>query len=54
MYNPGQEELIKILTEPKNALIEQYNQILSFDKTNFAFSTDSLALFAPQAFDKEE
>ena len=40
------EDLIKILTEPKNAITKQYQKLLSVDNINLAFSKDALSTIA--------
>ena len=40
------EDLIKILTEPKNAITKQYQKLLSVDNINLTFSKDALATIA--------
>jgi ATP-dependent Clp protease ATP-binding subunit ClpX len=41
--------LIKILTEPKNALIKQYQKLLSFDNVRLRFSDGALSAIAKKA-----
>jgi ATP-dependent Clp protease ATP-binding subunit ClpX len=41
--------LIKILTEPKNALMKQYQKLLSFDNVRLVFSDGSLSAIAKKA-----
>ena len=40
------EDLIKILTEPKNAITKQYQKLLSVDNINLTFSKDALSTIA--------
>ena len=41
--------LIKILTEPKNALMKQYQKLLSFDNVRLVFSDGALSAIAKKA-----
>jgi ATP-dependent Clp protease ATP-binding subunit ClpX len=41
--------LIKILTEPKNSLVKQYQKLLSFDNVSLKFSEGALAAIAKKA-----
>jgi ATP-dependent Clp protease ATP-binding subunit ClpX len=41
--------LMKILTEPKNALVKQYQKLLSFDNVKLKFSEGALAAVAKKA-----
>ncbi|MFM9123421.1 MAG: AAA family ATPase, partial [Actinomycetota bacterium] len=41
--------LIKILTEPKNALIKQYQKFFEFEDVELEFTTDALEAVADQA-----
>jgi ATP-dependent HslUV protease ATP-binding subunit HslU len=38
----GKEEFIRILTEPKNALIKQYIELLKTEKVNLQFNKDAI------------
>jgi len=38
----GKEEFIRILTEPKNALIKQYTELLKTEKVNLQFNKDAI------------
>ena len=38
----GKEEFVKILTEPKNALIKQYTALLKTEKVNLQFKKDAI------------
>jgi len=44
-----QEALIKILTEPKNSLIKQYEKVFGFEDVELEFSEDGLEAVADQA-----
>lgn len=43
------EDLIRILTEPKNALVKQYQKLLSYDDTDLSFDADALNAIADKA-----
>jgi len=47
--NLDQEALIRILTEPKNALIKQYRKFFEFEDVELEFTEDALAAVADQA-----
>ena len=49
MKELGEKELCRILTEPKNALIKQYSELLKFDGLKLDFDEDALALIANRA-----
>jgi ATP-dependent Clp protease ATP-binding subunit ClpX len=45
--------LIKILTEPKNALMKQYQKLLSFDNVRLVFSDAALSAIAKKAIKRK-
>ncbi|MCL5264592.1 MAG: ATP-dependent Clp protease ATP-binding subunit ClpX [Chloroflexi bacterium] len=45
----SKEALIKILTEPKNAIIKQYEKFLSLDKVELVFTPEALEAAAEQS-----
>lgn len=45
----GESALVRILTEPKNALIKQYQRLLSFDNVKLKFTGKSYAAIAREA-----
>lgn len=47
------EELIKVLTEPKNALIKQYSLLLKEDGVNISFTDKALELVAEKAIKRK-
>ena len=49
----GREDLIRILTEPKNALTKQYKALLEMDHVELVFGEDALAAIADKAIDME-
>ena len=44
-----EHELMHILTEPKNAIIKQYEKLLSIDGVELSFETEALRMLAQQA-----
>ncbi len=44
--------LVKILTEPKNALIKQYKRLFEFDKVELEFTTAALKAVAKKAIER--
>jgi ATP-dependent Clp protease ATP-binding subunit ClpX len=44
-----QDAMVRILTEPKNALIKQYQQFFAMDNVELAFTEDALAAVADEA-----
>ena len=52
--NPlSESDLVKILTEPKNALIKQYQELLAMDGVKLEFEDDALKRIAELAIKKE-
>lgn len=49
----NEEQLIQILTEPKNALIKQYQKLMSMDEVNLSFTEKALTLIAKIAANKK-
>ena len=47
------EDLISILTEPRNALTRQFQTFFSFDEIELVFSDDSLASIADRALERD-
>ena len=47
----NREDLIRILTEPKNALTKQYQALLSYDNVKLEFEDGALAAIADKAID---
>ena len=47
------EMLVKILKEPKNALIKQYQKLLSMDEVKLEFDDDALEIIADRAYEKD-
>lgn len=46
------EHLVQILTEPKNALVKQYQKLLDYDEVTLLFEDDALEAVAEKAIDR--
>ena len=49
----SEDDLVKILTEPKNALTKQYKELLAMDGVKLEFETDALKRIAELAIKRE-
>ena len=49
----GKDDLIRILTEPKNALTKQYKALLALDDVELIFEEDALGAIADKAIEME-
>jgi ATP-dependent Clp protease ATP-binding subunit ClpX len=47
------DALVRILTEPKNALVRQYEKLFEFEDVKLKFSKDALRAIAKQAIDRK-
>ena len=47
------ESLVKILVEPKNALIKQYRKLLALEGVELKFTEAALGAFAQEAFERK-
>ncbi|MBM7314143.1 ATP-dependent Clp protease ATP-binding subunit ClpX [Streptococcus suis] len=47
------EDLVRILTEPKNALVKQYQTLLSYDDVELEFDQDALQAIAEKAIERK-
>jgi len=45
--------LVRILTEPKNAIVRQYKKLLAMDEVDLEFTEDALHAIAKQAKEKK-
>ena len=48
----GRDQLVQILTEPKNALVKQYQKLLEYDDVDLEFTQDALEAVAGRAVDR--
>lgn len=49
----NESALVKILTEPKNALIKQYKELFSLDDVELEFEEDAIKEIAKKAFERK-
>ena len=49
----GKEDLVRILVEPKNALVKQYQKLLSFDHVELEIQDEALDVIAQKAVDRQ-
>ncbi len=47
------EDLVQILTEPKNALVKQYQRFFNYDHIDLHFTDDALWSISDKALDRE-
>ena len=48
----SEEDLVRILTEPKNALVRQYRQFFRYDKVDLTFTDEALQMIAELALER--
>ena len=53
LHDLSTEDLVRILTEPKNALCKQYKQILSYDGVELEFTPEALTAVAELAVERK-
>ena len=53
VHQLSRDDLITILTEPRNALIKQFQRFFSFDQIELVFSDDALTSIADRALERE-
>jgi ATP-dependent Clp protease ATP-binding subunit ClpX len=51
LHSLGRDDLVRILTEPKNAIIKQYQTMLGFDNVELEFTQDALEAVADKAIE---
>jgi ATP-dependent Clp protease ATP-binding subunit ClpX len=49
----SREAMVRILTEPKNAIVKQYQHLFSLEDVGLEFTADALDLFADRALKRE-
>lgn len=49
----SQEDMVRILVEPKNSLIKQYKKLFEIDDVKLSFEEDALALIAKKAIERK-
>jgi len=47
------DQLVRILTEPKNALVKQYRKLLEYDSVELEFTPEALGAAADKAIERE-
>ena len=53
LHELDEAALIQILTEPKNALIKQYQRKFEFDNIRLKFTDDAIKAIAQQAYERK-
>jgi ATP-dependent Clp protease ATP-binding subunit ClpX len=53
IHQLSKDDLIRILTEPRNALVKQFQRFFSFDGIELVFADDSLNAVAEKALERE-
>jgi ATP-dependent Clp protease ATP-binding subunit ClpX len=48
-----EDDLVRILTEPKNALVKQYTKLMEMDGTKLEFTPDALRAIAHEAIERD-
>ncbi len=49
----SKEDMVRILVEPKNSLLKQYQKLFEIDNATLSFDEDALALVAQKAIDRK-
>jgi len=49
----GEDDLVRILTEPKNALTRQYQKLFELDNVTLRFTSDALRAIAHRAIERK-
>ena len=49
----GEDDLVRILTEPRNALVRQYQKLFELDEVKLHFTTEVLRLIAQKAIERK-
>ena len=53
IHQLSQEDLVTILTEPRNALVKQFQRFFQFDGIELVFAEESLSSIADKALERE-
>ena len=53
VHQLSRDDLITILTEPRNAIVKQFQRFFGFDGIELVFSTDALKAVADKALERE-
>ena len=49
----GEDDLVRVLTEPKNALVRQYQKLFELDGVTLRFTSDALRSIAHKALERK-
>ena len=47
------DQMVRILTEPKNALVKQYRKLLEYDEVELVFEEEALEAVADKAIERQ-
>ena len=53
LHSLDKNALVRILTEPKNALVKQYQKLLAMDDVELVFTKDALSAIADKAIERK-
>ena len=53
LHELDEDALIRILTEPKNALVKQYSQLLAYEEVRFHATDGALSAIAGKVIERE-
>ena len=53
LHSLDKQALVRILTEPKNALVKQYQKLLAMDDVELVFTKDALSAIADKAIERK-
>ena len=53
MHQLQKDDLVKILTEPKNALVKQFQRFFAYDNIELVFTDDALQEISQKALERE-
>ena len=53
VHQLSRDDLITILTEPRNALVKQFQRFFAFDGIELVFADDALSAIADKALERE-
>ena len=53
LHSLDEEALVKVLTEPRNALVKQYAKLLEMDHVELEFQKDALSVIAKEAIERK-
>jgi len=49
----SKDDMVRILVEPKNSLVKQYEKLFEIDNVKLSFEEDALSLIAQKALDRK-